>query len=51
MEKFISLLISALFVICLNGYIQLLFSEKLEDVIFRIDAFVKKAMRKIKRSQ
>ena len=51
MEKFWYYAASALLVICLNGYILLLFSGKLENVILRIGAFVEKAMRKIKRSQ
>ena len=51
MEKFWYYAASARLVLCLNGYILLLFSGKLENVILRIGAFVEKAMRKIKRSQ
>ncbi len=50
MEKFWHYIASALLVIFLNGYIILLFSGKLENVILRIGAFVKKAMQKIRKS-
>ena len=50
MEKFWYYIASALLIICLNGYILLLFSGKLENVILRIGAFVKKTMQKIKKS-
>lgn len=49
MEKFWYYALSALLVICLNGYILLLFSGKLENFILSIGTFVKKAMRKIKK--
>ena len=49
MEKFWYYALSALLFICLNGYILLLFSGKLENFILSIGTFVKKAMRKIKR--
>lgn len=49
MEKFWYYIASALLIICLNGYILLLFSGKLENVILRIGAFVKKTMQKIKK--
>ena len=41
--------LSALLIICLNGYILLLFSGKLENFILSIGTFVKKTMRKIKK--
>lgn len=50
MEKFWHYIASALLVFFLNGYIILLFSGKLENVILRIGAFVKKAMQKIRKS-